>query len=67
MIVVQIAEVISGLAEQGMAVLLVEQNFNMALRLGEKIYVMSRGKIVHESLPEELAGNEEIKARYLGM
>jgi branched-chain amino acid transport system ATP-binding protein len=67
MIVVQIAEVISGLAEQGMAVLLVEQNFNMALRLGEKIYVMSRGKIVHESSPEELAGNEEIKARYLGM
>jgi branched-chain amino acid transport system ATP-binding protein len=67
MIVVQIAEVISGLAEEGMAVLLVEQNFTMALRLADKIYVMSRGSIVHESSPDELAGNEEIKARYLGM
>lgn len=67
MIVRQIAEVISGLAGEGMAVLLVEQNFNLALRLGRTIYVMSRGKIVHESSPEELARNEDIKARYLGM
>jgi branched-chain amino acid transport system ATP-binding protein len=67
MIVEQIAEVISGLAVKGLAVLLVEQNFNMALRLADTIYVMSRGKIVHESSPAELSGNEEIKARYLGM
>lgn len=67
MIVEQIAGVISGLAAEGLAVLLVEQNFNMAIRLADRIYVMSRGMIVHESSPAELAGNEEIKARYLGM
>ena len=67
LIVEEIARVIADLAQQGMSVLLVEQNFNIALRLAHTVYVMSRGKIVHESLPQDLAQNEEIKARYLGM
>lgn len=67
MIVNQISEVIADLARHGMAVLLVEQNFNMALRLAHRILVMSRGRIVHESSPEELEHNHEIKTRYLGM
>ena len=66
-IVQQISEVIRQLAEQGIAVLLVEQNFNMALKLASRIFVMSRGLIVHESSPEELAHNQEVKARFLGM
>ena len=66
-IVQQIEGVIADLAKQGLAVLLVEQNFNMALRLAGRIFVMSRGQIVHESTPEDLADNKEIKARFLGM
>lgn len=67
MIVNQISEVVADLAKQGMAVLLVEQNFNMALKLAHRIFVMSRGRIVYESSPEELEHNHEIKARFLGM
>lgn len=67
LIVREIAKVISQLAKQGMAILLVEQNFNLALSIADKVYVMSRGTIVHESLPEDLVHNHEIKARYLGM
>ncbi|MFH1112441.1 MAG: ABC transporter ATP-binding protein [Pseudomonadota bacterium] len=66
-IVQQIEGVIARLAKQGLAILLVEQNFNMALRLAGRILVMSRGQIVHESAPEDLADNKEIKARFLGM
>lgn len=66
-IVQQIADVIAKLADQRIAVLLVEQNFNMALQLASRIFVMSRGQIVHESSPQALAHNEEIKAQYLGM
>ncbi len=66
-IVQQISEVIAQLAKQRIAVLLVEQNFNMALKLATRIFVMSRGRIVHESSPEDLAHNQEIKARFLGM
>ena len=50
-----------------MAVLLVEQNFSMAMGVADKVLVMSRGQIVHESPPQELEENHEIKARYLGM
>ncbi|MFH0959986.1 MAG: ABC transporter ATP-binding protein [Pseudomonadota bacterium] len=67
MIVDEISKVISRLAAMGMSILLVEQNFQMALNIAHRIYVMSRGQIVHESSPESLGKNEEIKSRYLGM
>lgn len=67
MIVEEISRVIGQLAMMGMSVLLVEQNFRMALNLAHNIFVMSRGQIVHESSPESLDNNEEIKSRYLGM
>lgn len=67
MIVKQISDVIADLAVQGMAVLLVEQNFNMAMRTAHRVLVMSRGQIVHRSSPEELAQNQDVKTRYLGM
>jgi branched-chain amino acid transport system ATP-binding protein len=67
MIVDEISRVIAALALQGMSILLVEQNFAMAIRLAHKVYVMSRGQIVNESSAEDLDNNEEIKSRYLGM
>lgn len=67
MIVKDISRVIKDLAVQGIAILLVEQNFNMAIRTAHKILVMSRGQIVHRSLPQDLAENHDVKARYLGM
>ncbi|WP_028320682.1 ABC transporter ATP-binding protein [Desulfatiglans anilini] len=67
LIVQEISDVISGLREQRMGLVLVEQNFQMATRLADNVYVMSRGNIVHESTPQELVANEEIKSRYLGM
>lgn len=67
LIVKEIGKVIRGLTEQGMAVLLVEQNFQFAMEIADRVFVMSRGTVVHESSPAELARNEEVKSRYLGM
>lgn len=67
LIVKGISQVITDLATQGMAILLIEQNFNMALRTADRVLVMSRGQIVHDSSPQDLAVNQDIKARYLGM
>ncbi len=67
LIVKEIAQVIMRLREQGMAILLVEQNFHTALNVADRIYVMSRGTLVHESTPEDLLNNEEVKSRYLGI
>jgi len=39
----------------------------MALRVADYVYIISKGVIVYESTPEELKGNEEAKAKYLGI
>ena len=67
LLVRDLADVIRELRNSGMAVLLVEQNFRLALELADKIYVMNKGKIVHESTPDELSGNKELTQRYLGV
>jgi branched-chain amino acid transport system ATP-binding protein len=66
-VVKEIAQVLTRLRSQGMAILLVEQNFHTALNLSDKIYIMSRGVLVHESTPEDLLNNEEVKSQYLGI
>jgi len=66
-VVKEIAQVIMRLRQQGMAILLVEQNFHTALNVSDKIYVMSRGTLVHESTPKDLLNNEEVKSQYLGI
>jgi len=39
----------------------------MALGIADYVYVISKGVIVYQSTPEELRGNEEAKAKYLGV
>jgi branched-chain amino acid transport system ATP-binding protein len=52
--------------EQGITMLLVEQNANMALRCADYGYIMESGKIVMDGTREELLNNEDIKQFYLG-
>ena len=58
---------IKSFKEQGLTILLVEQKLSFALELADYVYVMSKGKIVYHSSPEDLWRNEEIKARHLGI
>ena len=67
LIVKEIGQVIRQLKESGFSILLVEQNLSMALGLADYVYILSNGKIVYESRPEELRDNEEVKARHLGV
>jgi branched-chain amino acid transport system ATP-binding protein len=48
-------------------ILLVEQNFNFAKQLGDTVAVMDDGKIVHRGSMAELAENEEMQMRLLGL
>jgi len=52
--------------EQGLTMLLVEQNANWALRMASYGYIMENGKIVLDGTREELMNNEDVKASYLG-
>jgi branched-chain amino acid transport system ATP-binding protein len=55
------------LKEEGLSILLVEQNVPLALRVADRVYVMSKGQIVYHGTPSELDANEEIKRRFLGI
>jgi branched-chain amino acid transport system ATP-binding protein len=48
-------------------ILLVEQNFNFAKQLGDTVAVMDDGKIVHRGAMAELAEDEELQTRLLGL
>ena len=60
-------EAVAKLKEQGLSILLVEQNANLALKLVDYVHVMSKGQVVYSALPQELRANEEIKSNYLGI
>ena len=53
-------------AEEGMTVLLVEQNANLALKLAHRGYVMETGRVAMTGSGEELLNNPEIRKAYLG-
>jgi branched-chain amino acid transport system ATP-binding protein len=53
--------------EEGTAVLLVEQNVSMALRLAHRAYVLEQGRMVAEGTPDALMQRDEIRRAYLGV
>lgn len=67
MVAHHVRDVIRFLRNEGLAVLLVEQNATLALELVDHVLVMSKGQIVHSSSPEELSANQAVKAQYLGV
>ncbi len=65
-LVKQIFEVIREINEQqGMTVLLVEQNAHHALRLAHRGYVMATGRIVISGTGKDLLANDQVRAAYL--
>ena len=52
--------------EQGLTILLVEQNANLALEVSSYAYVLETGKILLEGPSSELRANPEVQAAYLG-
>ena len=66
LIVEQIMAIIGQIREDGLTVLLVEQNANAALELGDYGYVIETGRVVLEDQSCELLKNPKVKEAYLG-
>jgi branched-chain amino acid transport system ATP-binding protein len=60
-------EAIGKLKEQGLSILLVEQNAALALKLVDYVHVISKGRVVYSSRPQELWANQDVKSNYLGI
>ena len=66
LIVKEIGRIIAQL-RGSVSVLLAEQNINMALKVTDYVYVISKGMVVYEGSPEELRENDQIKQKHLGV
>ncbi|HUL31838.1 MAG TPA: ABC transporter ATP-binding protein [Thermodesulfobacteriota bacterium] len=67
-VVKEVGQVIQQLKrESGLSILLVEQNIKLAIDVADAIYILSNGKVVYESTPQELDRNHQIKAQHLGV
>jgi branched-chain amino acid transport system ATP-binding protein len=66
LIVEKIFEVVQTVLKQGMTVLLVEQNANLALEFSNRAYVMESGKITLSGTGKQLLTDPKVRAAYLG-
>ena len=64
-IVETVEQVIQDIHQHNIPILLVEQNMRVALRLAERIYVISKGKIVFQGTGQELKEADEVRQKYL--
>lgn len=67
LIVQEIAEILKGINKEGVSVVLVEQNAELALRLANYGYVLETGRIALQGPAEDLLDNEHVKTAYLGI
>jgi branched-chain amino acid transport system ATP-binding protein len=58
---------IARLHEQGLAILLVEQNVGQSLEIAQRAYVMENGAIEFSGLPGELLASDRLRRAYLGL
>jgi branched-chain amino acid transport system ATP-binding protein len=67
MIVQQIIEVLARLKQEGLAILLVEQNLPAAFAVGDRHHVMNKGEICFSGSSEELRRNDFVLRNYLSV
>ena len=66
LLVQEIFDIIQNVHKEGMTILLVEQNAQMALSVADRAYVLETGRVVMEGTGAELLADENVKAAYLG-
>ena len=63
----QIRQIIDVLREEGVAVLLVEQNVPLTLEASQRVYIMEKGAIRHHALSADLKVGDDVIKQYLGV
>lgn len=66
LMVERIFEVVRNIADQGVTILLIEQNAKLALEMSERGYVMESGRMILEGPSRELLADPKVRAAYLG-
>ena len=64
--VIDIQNIINFLKQRGIGVLVTDHNVRETLRICDRAYIINNGAVLASGRPEELVGNEEVRAVYLG-
>lgn len=64
---VEIWNCLEGLKSAGQSILVIDKNVDALTRIGDRHYIVERGRVVWSGSSDELRGNEEVKRRYLGV
>ena len=67
LIVVEVGETIAKLKSEGQSIVLVEQNFNLALRLADHITVLNTGRVCYDGPADAVRADPEQVTRFLGV
>jgi branched-chain amino acid transport system ATP-binding protein len=67
LLVKEIFHIIEGLRDQGIAILLIEQNVRQTLEIADRAYVLENGRIVLAGKSAKLLKNDHVKKAYLGL
>jgi branched-chain amino acid transport system ATP-binding protein len=67
MVVELVVDMLRELQSEGVSMLLVEQNLQMALDLAERVYILDQGVVVYDGLSQELRDNDQLTASFLGV
>ena len=65
--VTQIHQIIDALHNEGVAILLVEQNVPLTLEASQRVYIMEKGAIRHQAMSSDLKVGDDVIKQYLGV
>jgi branched-chain amino acid transport system ATP-binding protein len=66
-IIARLEEVLNGIKASGIPILLVEQNYHLATRLADRVYVLGQGRVQFEGPTAALIENEAVRRTYLSV
>ncbi|MFP4641815.1 MAG: ABC transporter ATP-binding protein [Dehalococcoidia bacterium] len=66
-VLLELFQVVKSLRDQGITILLIEQNVKHTLEIADRAYVLENGEIVLEGTGDELLQSEHVKKAYLGL
>jgi branched-chain amino acid transport system ATP-binding protein len=67
LIVRMLGEIIHQIKDQGVTLLVSEQNVKFSLRIANKVYIIDKGMIRYQGSVDDLKTNEEVKKKYLAV
>jgi branched-chain amino acid transport system ATP-binding protein len=67
LVIESVITMLKGLKSDGVSMLLVEQNVEMALELVDRVLILDQGSIVYAGTPADLRHNTEVQTAYLGL